>query len=261
MSALHIFNSAVLVVFCLAGLRRAFLLIGRPVLRPDPVIREATLAMLLLTVPAVFLLLPLDPFLLRLLKGPEGNAVWHGWFLVWSEVGDGLVLFTILVAVSWAFALAGRPEKERLVLLAFVASLAAGAVAQVLKHLFFRTRPGIAAGPWDWFHFDRFLKGFAGNPSWISMPSGHTAAAFAAAAILAAGVRPPLAKAGLFLAAFLVGLGRVHMGKHWFTDVVAGAGIGLWAGLVFLRLFPWASAGASSSAPPSVRKPRRRRRH
>lgn len=249
-NSLHILNSTVLVLFCLAGLRRALLVLGKPRLRPDPLIREATLATVLLTAPAVLLLIPLDPLLLRLLQGPQGNAAWHAWFLFWSEIGDGLVLFTILVACSWAFAAARRPDLERLLLLAFVAALFSGTVAQALKHLFFRTRPGVASGPWDWFHFGNILKGFTGNPNWISMPSGHTAAATAAAFILAKALRHPLAKAGCFLAASLVGLGRVHLAKHWFTDVVAGLGIGLWAGFLLTRLYPL--------TPPEPARPPRR---
>ena len=62
-----------------------------------------------------------------------------------------------------------------------------------------------------------------------SFPSGHTATAFASAEFLLheyIDVSPWIGIAG-YGAAFLTGYLRVYNNKHWFSDVVAGAGIGV----------------------------------
>ncbi|MDH7569037.1 MAG: phosphatase PAP2 family protein [Armatimonadota bacterium] len=66
-----------------------------------------------------------------------------------------------------------------------------------------------------------------------SFPSGHTATAFAWAAVLS-GMYPEAAP--LFLgAATLVGVGRVRVGAHYPSDVLAGAAIGFTVGRVVVH--------------------------
>lgn len=67
-----------------------------------------------------------------------------------------------------------------------------------------------------------------------SFPSGHTASAFAGAGYLqirygwAYGVPA-------YLAASFVGYSRVEADRHWTSDVVAGAAIGIIANLIFTK--------------------------
>ena len=67
-----------------------------------------------------------------------------------------------------------------------------------------------------------------------AFPSGHTLTAFAIASALyfsaAKEKRTPLML--LFLLATLVGLSRSAVGAHWLTDVLGGAGIGIWCGML-----------------------------
>ena len=62
-----------------------------------------------------------------------------------------------------------------------------------------------------------------------SFPSGHTATAFAAAHLLHkeyGGISPWISVAGYSIASF-VGVSRILNNRHWISDVLAGAGIGL----------------------------------
>jgi undecaprenyl-diphosphatase len=57
-----------------------------------------------------------------------------------------------------------------------------------------------------------------------SLPSGHTAAAFVMACLIAASY--PAAAVGVFLWASLIGASRLLLGVHYLTDLVAGALLG-----------------------------------
>ena len=67
-----------------------------------------------------------------------------------------------------------------------------------------------------------------------AFPSGHTLTAFAIASALYFSTnkekRGPMLF--LFFVAILVGLSRTAFGAHWLTDVLGGAGFGLWCGIL-----------------------------
>ena len=106
--------------------------------------------------------------------------------------------------------------------------LAAGA-AGFLKVTIGRNDPA-AAG--DSVPGDYQLGGGFQRSSRRSLPSGHTAIAFAAAAAVTAEVNhwsPRVAWGvgpALYGSAILVGLSRVVENRHWASDVIAGAGVG-----------------------------------
>ncbi len=60
-----------------------------------------------------------------------------------------------------------------------------------------------------------------------AMPSGHTAMAFALATSLAEDINRPWATAGLYSAAGAVAWSRLNDNRHWFSDVAAGALLGI----------------------------------
>lgn len=77
------------------------------------------------------------------------------------------------------------------------------------------------------------------RPSGSSFPSGHTTAAFAAAAALWFARRPKAPAglvAGVTVAAVLMGLSRMYCYVHYPSDVLAGAIVGTLAGLAAARL-------------------------
>lgn len=70
-----------------------------------------------------------------------------------------------------------------------------------------------------------------------SFPSGHTASAFLGAAFLHRRYGWSYG-APAYVAAVFVGYSRLHAKRHWTTDVIAGAAVGVGANLVFTRRKP-----------------------
>jgi undecaprenyl-diphosphatase len=71
-----------------------------------------------------------------------------------------------------------------------------------------------------------------------SFPSGHAARA-TMLAVLALGVGPAWFGVALLVWAPLVASARVVMGVHYLSDVLAGMGLGIALGLLFLRFIPF----------------------
>ncbi|GAB3047420.1 hypothetical protein GCM10027185_59110 [Spirosoma pulveris] len=75
----------------------------------------------------------------------------------------------------------------------------------------------------------------------LSFPSGHTANAFTGAALLDRefnGVSPWVPIGGYAMATS-TGILRMTNDKHWISDVLVGAGIGLLSTEVAYRVYPW----------------------
>ncbi|MFQ1999570.1 phosphatase PAP2 family protein [Aeromonas veronii] len=123
-----------------------------------------------------------------------------------SRTGDG-PLYAVLAALLWW---QGEVERElvQLALLAFAIELP---LYLLLKNSLKRQRP---VG----------LPVFITPSDRYSLPSGHTAAAFLMATILATGF--PLWAPLLFSWAALVGASRLLLGVHYLSDLVAGALLG-----------------------------------
>lgn len=100
---------------------------------------------------------------------------------------------------------------------------------QLFKHLFCRARPLTEKSGQFFSEFPCLGKG----AGFISFPSGHAVTAFALAFVLArAYPRYMLLFYGL---AGLVALSRVYLAKHFPSDVVAGAAVGILAGWIVCR--------------------------
>jgi len=111
-------------------------------------------------------------------------------------------------------------------------------VDSVLKGVTGRQRPSFADGVDHWAgpagFFKRFEKGQGGL--YDSFPSGHSAAAFSLATVIALQYRhhgwvPVVA----YTVAAGVGLSRVAMDRHWASDVAIGAVVGHLVGRLVVR--------------------------
>ncbi len=139
-----------------------------------------------------------------------------------------------LYAAGWV---TGRPDVSRLGLRATESIMLSGIVTSSLKGIAGRARPYASPQrPGNWS-----LLGGTHDERRQSFPSGHVTAAFAFATAMDYELRashPGAARwAGpaLYAAAALTGFARMHADKHWASDVVMGAGVGLVSGLVVAR--------------------------
>jgi undecaprenyl-diphosphatase len=129
-----------------------------------------------------------------------------------SKLGDGYLYALTGVLLLWLEERGGSQFALAL-LLAFAIELP---TYLICKNAVKRNRPADAIAG-----FDSFLK-----PSdKFSFPSGHTAAAFLFAALVAS--HYPAFAWPAFAMAFLIGCARVLLGVHFPTDILAGMALGL----------------------------------
>lgn len=155
------------------------------------------------------------------------NQLTVPWMAFTSDTGDWVGEGTHLVAASVGLLAVGWFFSQAAVKSAGVQTLLAHGLAALvvngLKHLIGRPRPKFAhSGEWQL------------APSWASgldsFPSGHSAATFAVATVLAKRF-PVVGPLCLGIAAF-VALSRILRGSHFPTDVLGGAVMGVICGVI-----------------------------
>ncbi len=230
-------GQALFVVFCLATAATAQNVSPPEADRPVSA-RHHTVAIGMVGVTTTLVLLPFDRRTTQAMRTPSVQS--HGALRSTADVfnaagGVGTVISSAtllgagLVARNATVTQLGVRSSEALIIGATVGAL--------LKGVFGRQRPFVDERTPYVFAFG---KGFntAGR---TSMPSGHTIASFAVATAWsrtldvrapgAARVMTPL----LYTSASLVGVSRVFSGRHWASDVSAGALIGTLAGVLVTR--------------------------
>jgi membrane-associated phospholipid phosphatase len=105
-----------------------------------------------------------------------------------------------------------------------LAGAAAGVSVQIVKYTIGRTRPELWLGP---FHHTRAAA--------TSFPSGHTVGAFALAGVLMLASPSRTMRVIALLLALSVAVSRVMAFRHWTSDVLASAAIGMILAAVAIR--------------------------
>lgn len=149
-------------------------------------------------------------------------------FRILGRPGSGIITASLYIVGRMSrqerMAALGLHSTEAIVL--------ADAITRAIKAPAGRARPVV--DPENPFHF-AFGRGF-GDQDYQSFPSGHTTAAFAAAAAITGEIGlwwpqwKPLIGTAMYGGATLVGLSRMYNNKHWASDVMAGAAIGTFSG-------------------------------
>ena len=132
-----------------------------------------------------------------------------------TYVGDGI----FMAALGVIMFLIGKRKLGLLLILSFLLS---GLLAQTIKRIEQRPRPGAYFKQPERIHRvdEKLLKG--NN----SFPSGHTTTAFATFSLLAFATRNKAIQFFFFAVAVVVGYSRIYLGAHFAEDVLAGAALG-----------------------------------
>lgn len=107
-------------------------------------------------------------------------------------------------------------------------------LGSVLKGIVGRARPYVNV---DQPHDYQLLRGYEKGSDYRSFPSGHTIAAFAAAAVVTSETKRWWPKSVWFIGPIMyvgattVGWSRMFDNQHWASDVITGAAIGTFTGL------------------------------
>jgi membrane-associated phospholipid phosphatase len=163
----------------------------------------------------------IDRRLYTMIHGLPHSPVGDRYVTILSDLGEGLGWVGAGAALAWLGGARGR----RAGLAAVIASLGTTyLVQQMIKPIFRRKRP----------HVGRDILVVGIRTTDASFPSGHAAASFAAATAVAAFY--PKTAPLVFTLATGVGASRVHLGHHFPSDVLVGAGIGVASGALIAGL-------------------------
>ena len=166
-----------------------------------------------------------DRRLYRMIHGLPHSPLGDKYVTTLSDLGEGLGWVAAGAALAWL----GGGKGRRAGAGTAIAALGTTYVVQrMIKPIFRRSRP--------WVDRDVLVVGIRTTDA--SFPSGHTAASFAAATVLASFY--PIAAPLVYALATGVGVSRVHLGHHFPSDVVAGAmlGVASGSGLAWLLRMP-----------------------
>ena len=143
-----------------------------------------------------------------------------------NPVGYGMTLLVVTLAL-WALGwCAERPRLHQAAWFASWAFLAAGSLEFALKHLVGRPRPNAGT-------MSMLPIGPSYTPEFDSFPSGHATSVFAVACAFA--YFYPRLRWPLYLLAACISFGRLYLDRHYVSDVLAGAFIGIVVTTVLLQ--------------------------
>jgi len=142
-------------------------------------------------------------------------------FIGFTYLGDGF----FCVAAGILFFVFKRRFLSLMVISSYAVS---GIIAQVLKYYIVEARPAVYLkdSPYPYFIDDVTLHNLH------AFPSGHTASAFALAAVLSFWISHKNYSIIFLVLAILVGYSRIYLAQHFIDDVLAGACIGLFSAII-----------------------------
>ena len=143
-----------------------------------------------------------------------------------NPIGYGVTLLVVTMALCASGWCAERPRLCEAAWFASWTFVIAGVVEFWLKHLVGRPRPDAAA-------MSMLPIGPSYTPNFDSFPSGHATSVFAVAC--AFGYFYPRLRWPLYLLAASISLGRLYLDRHYVSDVLAGAMIGMVVTTVLLQ--------------------------
>ncbi len=136
-----------------------------------------------------------------------------------TSLGDGGTLAGLAAALYVGGEVSNNDGLRKTALLSLESLLTSGIIVRGMKILVGRARPHTGE-PYNTF------DPFTFRSSYNSFPSGHSAAAFSVASVIASQSKDPNIDFLVYSLATLVALSRVNLDKHWASDIFIGSVIG-----------------------------------
>lgn len=142
--------------------------------------------------------------------------------MIWITVSGDLGIIWIIISF---FLLTKEKHMKVGIMMLLSIALASILGEGILKHIVKRKRPFIR---------NRLIELLIAEPSTYSFPSGHTASSFAAATVF---VNTNMAlSSAIVVLAVLISFSRVYLRVHYLSDVIGGAILGIFCGLVVVGI-------------------------
>jgi membrane-associated phospholipid phosphatase len=146
-----------------------------------------------------------------------------------GNLGDGVFLGGMLVSMYLGGELANNASLRKTAMLGVESYLISGAMVMAGKFIVGRARPRTGEN-------HSTFRPFGWNSGYYSFPSGHSAAAFSVAAVIADQADHFWVDAVVYSLSSLVAVSRIHDNKHWISDAFIGSALGFAVGKMVCKL-------------------------
>jgi membrane-associated phospholipid phosphatase len=161
-----------------------------------------------------------------ILMNPYHSSLLNCFFIPYTYVGDGFFIIALALVLFFF-------RKKYLSLMIISSYLLSGLFAQVLKSFISEARPAYFLANTNYPYFIEHVT----LHNYHSFPSGHSASAFALAAVLSFSVTNKNYSILFLLLAALVGYSRIYLGQHFMDDVFPGSFLGVVSAIICWMYF------------------------
>ncbi len=136
-----------------------------------------------------------------------------------GQLGNGVVLIGLMAALYVSGEVSDNNSLRKTALLSLESCLTTGIIVSGLKSVVVRARPWTGESSHS-FH------PFSTRSRFASFPSGHASTAFAMATVIADQSKKAYIDILAYSLATMAAFSRVHLDKHWASDILVGSAIG-----------------------------------
>ena len=136
-----------------------------------------------------------------------------------GHLGNGVVLIGLMTALYVSGEVSDNNSLRKTALLSLESWLTSGIIVRGLKSVVGRARPWTGESSHS-FH------PFSTRSRFASFPSGHASSAFAVATVIADQSKKVYIDILAYSLASVAAFSRVHLDKHWASDILVGSAIG-----------------------------------
>lgn len=136
-----------------------------------------------------------------------------------GQLGNGVVLIGLMAALYVSGEVSDNNSLRKTALLSLESWLTSGIIVRGLKSVAGRARPWTGESSHS-FH------PFSTRSRFASFPSGHASSAFAVATVIADQSKKAYIDILAYSLATMAAFSRVHLDKHWASDILVGSAIG-----------------------------------